>query len=66
VTFDNVAIDDGCVAGLQMFGDLVCGADLFDLAPVAFDYDESIIPQIGNPATTAASGGRAVDGDFRR
>ncbi len=57
MSFNYVAINDGCVAGLQFIGDLV--EFLVGNEVIGFFYRNLIIIvlDVFNPSTTATSGG---------
>jgi len=66
VSFDNVAIDDGRVAGLEFFRNVVVGPDLLQ---VDIDRDQGGLETVGfqilSPFAAAVSKGRLIDGDLQ-
>jgi hypothetical protein len=60
--FDNIAIHDGGVAGLEFSWDLIFGFDLVERGTCLFIDIETVLYQILDPIPTAASSGRVIYG----
>ena len=63
MTFDDIAIHDGCVAGLEFVGHLVLCFDRSKILPIDGLDGEPGLFQVLDPGATAASGRRLVDRD---
>jgi hypothetical protein len=66
MTFQDVAIDDGCVAGLKRAWNVVRGLDLLNVGGLFGVNSETAGFQVLVPAFTAASARRLVDVDRRQ
>jgi hypothetical protein len=51
----DIAIDDGCMARLEINRNVIPGFDLRDFVAVFCFYDQATLFQMFNPATAAAS-----------
>ena len=65
MTFDDIAVHDGGVAGVQFCRNIKSFFEIIEFAGVNLSDNEPILLEIHTPVTTAASSGRFVDGDFR-
>jgi len=63
MSFDRIAIHDGCVARLEFGRDLVLGFDRGEVFLVDDFNLKSVFFQILTPGCAASSSGRCVDGD---
>ncbi len=61
MAFDNVAIHDGCMAGLKSYRYLVLDLDIFQRVQINDLDRKSIFFQVFSPAVAAASGGILVN-----
>jgi hypothetical protein len=65
MTFNNVAIDDGRMAGLELGGNLILGFDGAQVVLIFALDRKAVRRQVLNPCATATSGWRFVDRDGR-
>lgn len=65
MTFNDVSIHDGGVAGVQFRRNMKPFFEIIEFAGVNLRDNEPILLEIHAPVTAAASSGRFVDGDFR-
>jgi len=63
MTLNDIAIHDGCVAGVECGGNLNLSFDRCQVVLVDRLNRETGFLQVRNPVATAASGGRFVDSD---
>ena len=61
MTFNDVAIHDGRVAGLQFYGNLIFAFDLGKIVDIFSLDGKTSFLNVGNPIATAASGGCPID-----
>ena len=66
MALDNIAIDDGCMAGLKLGRNLILGLYRRQVLNIFDPGGVPILLQIFNPATTATSGGGPEDGELER
>lgn len=65
MTFDDVAVHDGGVAGVQFCRNMKSFFEIIEFAGVNLSDNEPILLEIHAPVSAAASSGRFVNGDFR-
>lgn len=64
MTFYDIAIHDGCMAGLELEGNLVSGLDGGHILHILHGCIETIVLDILHPVAATASGGRSINGDL--
>jgi hypothetical protein len=63
MSFNDVAIHDGCVTRLDFRRDLVTAFDDCHVLHIFHSYVKAVIFHILNPVVTATSGGGKINGD---
>ena len=63
MSFHDVAINDGCMAGSKLFRNFIESLDCRDICRLRYLYDKSAGFQMLNPTTAAASARGHVDLD---
>jgi hypothetical protein len=64
MSFDDIAIDDGCVARLELWRNLIAAFHLGQVLDILHLYGITVVFHVVDPVTTAASGRRPEDGDL--